>query len=135
MDRGRVRLRVLDGAWDVLRLEPDAPVPSWFPAQGLVSLTRTPGELSLVCPAGTAPDGVQSQPDWCAFELEGPLDFSLTGVLASLAGPLAAAGISIFAFSTYDTDYVLVPCRALEAAVAALRAAGHAVVAESARAR
>jgi hypothetical protein len=57
--------------------------------------------------------------------VEGPLAFELTGVIASLAGPLAAAAIPVFALSTFDTDYLLVPEDRIEAAVEALRAAGH----------
>ncbi len=59
------------------------------------------------------------------MKVEGPLDFSLTGVLASLAGPLARAGIPIFAISTFDTDYLLVKAANLEAAIAALESVGH----------
>lgn len=65
-----------------------------------------------------------------AFEVQGPLDFSLTGVLSSLLGPLARAEISVFTLSTFDTDWILVPSASREAAAAALRAAGHTVVSE-----
>ena len=64
------------------------------------------------------------------MKVEGPLDLSLTGVMASLAGPLAEAGISIFAISTYDTDYLLVKAPDLDEAMAALRQAGHTVQAQ-----
>lgn len=60
-----------------------------------------------------------------ALEVAGPLDFALTGVLAGLAVPLAEAGVSIFALATYDTDVLLVREAQLDAAIAALRAAGH----------
>ena len=66
------------------------------------------------------PEGVLCERGWAGLKVEGPLDFSLTGVLASLAQPLAEAGISIFAVSTYDTDYVLVKGGDLERAVAVL---------------
>jgi hypothetical protein len=61
--------------------------------------------------------------------VEGPLSFSLTGVLAELLAPLAAAGVSIFALSTFDTDYLLVRAAQLDLALDALNAAGHPVVA------
>lgn len=60
--------------------------------------------------------------------VRGPLDFNIIGVLACLAVPLAAAGISIFAISTFDTDYVLVRHDDLDRAVRALREAGHRVM-------
>lgn len=90
-------------------------------------MTRTPEELSVVCSEEHVPEGVEAERGWRAFGLEGPLDFSIVGVLASVASPLAAAGISIFAVSTYDTDYVLVKGALLETATAALRKAGHEV--------
>ena len=89
------------------------------------SVTRTPAELSAVCDVAALPSGVKAEGPWLMFAVRGPLDFSLTGVLAGLATPLATAGISIFAVSTYDTDYVLVRSDDLEHAVHALRAAGH----------
>jgi hypothetical protein len=86
---------------------------------------RTAAELSVVCEEGAVPDAVRAQRGWRALEVSGPLDLAMTGVLASLAVPLADAGVPIFAVSTYDTDYVLVPGARLHDAVTALRAAGH----------
>lgn len=91
------------------------------------SLTWTTDELSVVCSAAQVPADVQSEHDWRCFQVVGPLDFGLTGVLLAIAAPLAAAKISIFAISTYDTDYVLVKQADLDAAVAALRRADHQV--------
>ena len=71
--------------------------------------------------------GVPTEPGWRALQVDGPLDFMLTGVLASLALPLADAGISIFAISSYDTDYVLVKQDKLAGAIDTLRKAGHGV--------
>jgi hypothetical protein len=62
-----------------------------------------------------------------ALEVEGPLDFALTGILLAIAAPLADAGVAIYALSTYDTDVVLVRADALETAADALTAAGHVV--------
>lgn len=66
---------------------------------------------------------------WYCLKVRGPLDFALTGILASLAAPLAEAGISIFAISTYDTDYFLV--KELDRAIAVLSKSGHTVRSES----
>lgn len=121
-------LDVLAGELAVCRFRPDAPVPDW--AQGEpVSVTRTPSGLSIVCEAGAVPAGVTAERGWRALGVRGPLDFGLIGVLASLAAPLADAGVPVFVASTYDTDYVLVPAAQLGAAVEALGAAGHQVVA------
>jgi len=106
----------------------DAAVPPLVPTTGLLSVTRTPDEISIVCAEVGAPAGAQIEHGWRALVVAGPLDFALTGVLASFAGPLAEAGVSIFALSTFETDYVLVRADALADAVAALRQAGHTVL-------
>jgi hypothetical protein len=88
-------------------------------------VTRTPSELSIVCREDAVPAGILANRGWRAIAVDGKLDFALTGILASLASPLAAAGVSIFAISTYDTDYVLVKQDTLERAIATLVGAGH----------
>jgi hypothetical protein len=101
----------------------DAAVPASF-----FSVTRTPDELSIVCVESQAPDDAKSERGWRVLQVIGPLEFSLTGILAAIAAPLAAAGVSIFAISTFDTDYVLVKEENLAKALDALRAADHRVV-------
>lgn len=88
-------------------------------------VSRTAEELSVVCPAARVPDGVRVEGPWQAIAVRGPLDFALTGVLASLAVPLADARISLFAVSTFDTDYILVRAADVAQAQAVLTAAGH----------
>jgi hypothetical protein len=111
----------------VCRLPPDDAVPRWAAGtlQPLVSITRTASELSMVLPEAAVPLGVQAQPGWRALSVRGPLPFHLTGVLASLAEPLAEAGVPIFAISTYDTDWLLVGHDRLRDACVALQDAGH----------
>jgi len=94
---------------------------------GFVSLTHTHEELSGVCEESTLPVNVTAQRGRRLFRVKGPLEFSLTGILASLTGPLAEAGVSIFSISTYDTDYLLLAEHDLELAIAALERAGHTV--------
>lgn len=126
-------LSILPGRLAVVRLVPGDPLPAWaaIPAGPLWSVTRTAEEVSVVTEDGAVLDGhASAERGWRALKVAGPLDFALTGVLASLAGPLAAAGISLFAVSTFDTDYVLVKANRLPDAVAALHGAGHAVTGE-----
>ena len=122
-----VTLDVLPGRLAVCRLAPDAPVAPWMGEGPLASVTRTEAELSVVCADAAVPAGVTAEVGWRALRVRGPLAFDLTGVLAALAAPLAAAGIPIFALSTYDTDVVLVKADRLADAVATLCAAGHGV--------
>lgn len=122
-------LDVLAVHLQVCRLNHDAPIPSWLPrtSSPLTAIVRTADELSIVCPAAEVPADVRHEGPWRALRVAGPLDFALVGILTRLTAPLAAAGIPIFAVSTFDTDYVLVRARDLDAAVTTLRDAGHAV--------
>jgi hypothetical protein len=92
------------------------------------SITRTPDEISIVTSEEHAdPTWANVEHGWRCFKVRGPLDFSLVGILAALAGTLAAANISVFAISTYDTDYILVRDGDADRAATALMEAGHAV--------
>jgi len=91
------------------------------------SFTRTHEELSGVCEESRLPVNIAAQRGRRLLTVKGPLDFALTGVLASLAGPLAEAGVSIFSISTYDTDYLLLAEHDLERGIAALERAGHTI--------
>jgi hypothetical protein len=123
-----MRLHVLDAPLAIARLDPAARVPPWALLDTPFScVVRTASELSIVCADDQVPADVRCERGWRALAVEGHLDLSLTGVLASLATPLATAGIAIFAISTFDTDYVLVRAPQLDPAVAALRGAGHEV--------
>jgi len=113
-DRVGPGLRLRATAWRlaVCRFPADAPPPAWVFHAGaeFYSVTRTPHELSVVCAEDDLPPSVDRQVErgWRAFEVVGPLPFDVTGVMSGLTTPLAAAGIPVFALSTYDTDYLLV---------------------------
>lgn len=111
----------------ICRLAPDSPVPVWSGGGAFVSVTRTASELSVVCQQALVPESVHAERNRRLLQIEGTLAFTLIGVLASVAAPLAAAEISIFAVSTYDTDYLLVSDKDLQRASRTLEAAGHAV--------
>jgi hypothetical protein len=87
-------------------------------------VTRTPDELSIVCPQEHVPEGVEAVRGWKSLKVEGKLDFTTVGLLSSLTSSLARAGISIFAISTYDTDYLFVKENDLDRGVAALQKSG-----------
>lgn len=120
-------LSVLPGRFAVCRLGPQAVLPLWACQGDVFSITRTPDELSVVCPEQDVPGDVVCEKGWACLQVEGPLDFSMTGVLASLAQPLAEAGIALFVISTYDTDYLLVKAHVLVDSVAVLTQAAHVV--------
>lgn len=125
-----LHLDLLPGRFAVCRLAPDAPIPAWAFATDtpLWSITRTAHETSVVTEeAGVPPSVTSAETGWRALALRGPVPFATTGVLAGLTAPLAAAGVPVFALSTFDTDLLLVKHADLARALTALRAAGAAV--------
>jgi hypothetical protein len=122
-----VQLYALDDLYAVVRLEPDAALPEWARGGAFWSITRSDSELSIVCRADDVPADASAERGWCAFEVAGPLDFSLTGVVASLVTPLAEEEIPLFVLSTFETDYLLVREHDLHRSVEALTSAGHSV--------
>ncbi len=111
----------------IARLPHDEPVPRWGMQGGFFSITATPHEVSVVCEEQYVPAGVRCETEWRAIQVEGPIDFSVIGVLSSLSATIAAAGISLFSISTFDTDYLLVRDSELSTATDALRSTGHEV--------
>ena len=122
-----LNLTILPDPLAICRLSPAEDVPEWAMIGEFVSITHTGDELSLVCADEHVPPDVKADRGWRALKVEGPLDLSLTGVLASLANPLAQAQINLFAVSTFDTDYLLVKGYNLTRAIAVLQQAGHTV--------
>ncbi|MHC5114160.1 MAG: ACT domain-containing protein [Planctomycetota bacterium] len=123
----RLELTVLPGRYAVCRLEAAAPRPAWADdaTSAFASVTRTADELSIVCDERVVPDGTPAQRGWRCLAVAGPLAFEEVGILAGLSGALADAGVSLFAVSTFDTDYLLIREPDVAAAVGALETAGH----------
>lgn len=117
-------LELLPETLAICRLRGDEPIPSWVSGDFL-SVTRTKDELSVVCAQSCIPEGVRRESNWRGLRVVGPLDFSQVGVLSTLSAVLAAAGVSVFVVSTFDTDYLLVQHARLAIAQSALQQAGH----------
>jgi uncharacterized protein len=122
-------LDLLPEEYAVCRLPAGSPLPASLSSgpdgKGVISVTWAPDEMSVICPSDRIPDGATVEAAWRCLRVVGPLDLALTGVLASLVGPLADARVNIIAFSTYDTDYLLVPQVRLTEAMDTLTSAGH----------
>jgi uncharacterized protein len=126
VERQRLRFRWLTKSlYAIVRLAPDAAVPEWATRGEFTSVSRTPDELSIVCPIENLPADVSSPHRWICLKLEGPFSFSQTGILLSFIEPLSSKRIPVFAISTYDTDYVLVQEDYAGIAIGALQEAGH----------
>ncbi len=104
----KLKLAILDGEYAVHRLSPKQDFPSSVLKGDFFSITKTDEELSIVCDAHLPVSSEKTEAGWSCIKVLGPLDFALTGILAKISSVLAEAEISIFALSTYDTDYILV---------------------------
>jgi uncharacterized protein len=122
----RLTIDLRPGEYVLSRLPGGSALPA-VSSDAFISITSTPDEISLVTPAGQAPEGAKVDEGWRLLTVRGPLEFTLTGIMASLAGSLAAAGVPLFAVSTFDTDHILVKQSDVDRAVHALREAGHEV--------
>lgn len=128
----RLTLQKVDGTFAVCRLAHDSAIPAWATSDGFFSITRTRDELSIVCAESQVPSGVHCERGWQCLRVVGSMAFTEVGVLASLVAPLAAAGISVFAISTFDTDYLLVKAKDWQATLAELKLVGHKVLGDAA---
>ena len=122
-----MQIRTLPDSYAVCRLHPGADLPEWVDKGPFRCVTRTDNEVSVVCRDHDVPEGESVDRGWTVLEVMGPLDFSLTGVVASLCSPPADAEVPIFVLSTFETDYLFVREHDLDRSLEALAAAGHVV--------
>ncbi len=127
MKSTHLNLSILPDMYAVCQMPSKTPIPVWATASSFYSVTQTSDETSIVCESKEVPAGVKAKLNWRMIKVEGHLDFSLTGILASLTVPLANAQISVFVVSTFDTDYLLVQNESFSKAVKVLRESGFTV--------
>ncbi len=123
-----MQLQILENKLKVAKLKSDAKIPEAVLAQGFYSITRTDEELSIVVDEDVAIESDAMEDGWRAIRITGILDFSLIGILSKISTVLAQAEISIFAVSTYNTDYILVKANQLDAAVDVLKQNGYQIL-------
>jgi hypothetical protein len=125
MSNQNLNLSVLPDTIAICRLGAHEAVPEWATRGTFTSVTRTEDELSVLCPQVQVPEGAKCERDWRCLKVHGPLSMDLVGIFTSITVPLAGAGISIFALSTHDTDYVLVKNDDLGRSIQVLIQEGH----------
>lgn len=123
----RRSLFLLEGLFAICRLDRSAPIPDWATTEPFFSITRTADELSVVCPQKGIPEGIDCEAGWRCLKVESPFNFDLTGMISSIAVPLAEADIGMFVVATQDSDYLMVKEPDLERAIAVLSRAGYRV--------
>ncbi len=128
MPNRKLTLSILAGRFAICKLESEHDVPKWATRSTFWSVTKAQQELSIVCAEDDVPENIKAERGWKVLKVEAPLDFSLTGIIASLTGPLAEANISVLVLSAYKTDYVMVRESSLDKAILVLSASGHRVI-------
>ncbi|MBU3179919.1 ACT domain-containing protein [Clostridium psychrophilum] len=93
-----------------------------------LSITKTLDELSIVCTQDSIPNNIKCESNWRILKVEGPLNFSLIGIISSISNVLAQQKISMFAVSTYDTDYILVKDKDIDNAIVSLSVVGYEII-------
>jgi hypothetical protein len=125
MDSTKIVLSILEETYIIHKLDQSTNLPEELIECEFYSLSNSQEELSLVCPEQMLIQSENSSPNWKCLKVAGPLDLNLTGILAGLSDTLSKAKISIFAISTFETDYVLIQKQVLETAKSALKSAGY----------
>jgi uncharacterized protein len=121
-------LSILPYKLAICRLDPNTSLPDELFRLPFWSVTYTGDEISIIVPEDSVPTDCLSENHWSCLKVHGPLDFGLTGILASLTSPLAEAGIPVFALSTFETDYLLIKDSDLDKTIAVLRNQGHQII-------
>lgn len=121
-------MKLLKELYGVCRLDKAESIHEWAIKGDFYSVTKTSDELSIVCLEANIPNGIKCEKEWRILKIEGPLDFSLIGILSAISTILAQKGISIFAVSTYDTDYVLVKSKDIENTIDSLTKEGYEII-------
>ena len=116
----KLTLEVLDDTFTIHRLPTDSEIPNQVCQSQFYNISKSDEEMSIVCSSSVLLDSERSEVGWSCIKVLGPLDFSLTGIIAEISDILATSEISIFALSTFDTDYILVKSEKLENARKAL---------------
>jgi hypothetical protein len=120
-------LSLFPGRYAIARFSPEERPAIDYARSQFFALSKTDAELSVVCLECDLPEGARAERDRRVLRVDSVVTFALTGILASLAVPLADAAISIFAVSSFDTDYILIADREIERAITVLESAGHKV--------
>ena len=127
MDFRKLTLKILPKRLAVCRLDAKASLPDWIDQSDFYAVTRTEEELTIVCDEALVVLGTKSETGWRCLKLEGPLDFSETGIVFSLTQPLTESGVAVFLISTFDRDYLMVKENDLTKTIDVLTTAGHRV--------
>ncbi len=115
----------MEGSFAICRLDKNAPIPAWASSSKFFCIARTSDELSIVCLQTSVPEGSDCESGWRCLKVESPFEFDLTGMIYSVAAPLAEEGIAMFVIATQDSDYLMVKETDLDRTISILSQIGH----------
>lgn len=118
-------LKLLSHSFSIHRLDPDMAIPPSVLESETHFIGQTKDELSIVCDSQIDIPHAKTEPNWSCFMVVGPLDFQLTGIISRISTALASERISLFAISTFDTDYILVKEAEVDRALKVLKDTGY----------
>ncbi len=124
MDASGRSYSLLQDTFAICRMDKIASLPDWAVGGEFWSVSRTPDELSVVCPQGSVPADVDHEAGWKCLKVDSPFEFDLAGMISSMAAPLAEADVELFVVATQDSDYLMVRESELERAAGELARAG-----------
>jgi hypothetical protein len=117
---------VLEKKYAIYKFSHEADLPDWVYSSDFYSITKTKDELSVVAVQTDNISGdILYNSDWRIIKISGPLDLSITGIIADIADILKNNNIPIFTISTYETDYIMIKEKDLDSGLNALRKNGH----------
>ena len=125
MSTAKLKLKILEGEFSIYRFSSSTKIPDITYESSFYTISKTDDELSIVCESKIKLQADESEHNWRCFKVLGPLDFSLTGIISKISSTFAESKISIFAISTYDTDYILVKSQQVELAKESLIKSGY----------
>lgn len=128
MSNKNLTLKLLDKTYAVCSLSEGEEIPVWALNGDFLSITKTEDELSIICEEKNVIQGIRYEGNWRILKIEGPLDFSLVGILSKIANIMSENNISIFAISTYDTDYIFIKQGNINKAVEVLKKENYNVI-------
>jgi uncharacterized protein len=122
-----MNLKVLDGKYAVYKFKSESALPGWIYSSEFYSITKTSDEISVVAIQTdlNSKEIICTNNDWRIIKIEGPLDFTMVGILADFSSIFSKKNISIFTVSTFDTDYILVKQKDLNTGIQSLIENGH----------
>lgn len=126
-----MNIKVLRNTYSIYQFKIHSRLPEWISSSDFYSITKSCDELSVVAMQNdSTSESVKSDRDWRILKITGPLSFSLVGIIADISNILKEKKIPIFVISSYETDYILVKQRKLDASVKALEEKGYIISSE-----